>query len=219
MNIIGFADIHSNIDKIKFLSREISGADLIILIGDITHYGKKNEIVKILDTIGEFNTNIIGVSGNCDYIEVETELKKRDISLHRNCIEINSTPFIGVRASLFTPFNTPNEVSENDYEIFLKDGIAKLPSGKPFVLVSHQPPFNTKTDILSNGKHSGSRIVRNFIEKYQPVLCMTGHIHESVAIDKIGDTTIVNPGPLGRNNYCYVSIQNSIIEEIQIKNF
>ena len=40
----------------------------------------------------------------------------------------------------------------------------------------------------------GSAAVRELIERYQPLLSLHGHIHESRAIAKIGKTTCVNPG-------------------------
>ena len=42
--------------------------------------------------------------------------------------------------------------------------------------------------------HVGSKSVRKFIEKYQPLIGLHGHIHESFASDKIGNTVVVNPG-------------------------
>jgi Icc-related predicted phosphoesterase len=40
----------------------------------------------------------------------------------------------------------------------------------------------------------GSKAVREAILKYQPMLGLHGHIHESAGIKKLGATTIVNPG-------------------------
>jgi Icc-related predicted phosphoesterase len=40
----------------------------------------------------------------------------------------------------------------------------------------------------------GSTSVRKAIEKYQPLLGLHGHIHESKAVEKIGNTICVNPG-------------------------
>ncbi|QGA68298.1 metallophosphoesterase family protein [Sulfolobus sp. E11-6] len=40
----------------------------------------------------------------------------------------------------------------------------------------------------------GSRSVRELEEKFQPLLGLHGHIHESQGIDKIGKTVIINPG-------------------------
>jgi uncharacterized protein len=40
----------------------------------------------------------------------------------------------------------------------------------------------------------GSTAVRDAILKYQPMLALHGHIHESSGIRKLGTTTLVNPG-------------------------
>jgi Icc-related predicted phosphoesterase len=41
---------------------------------------------------------------------------------------------------------------------------------------------------------AGSAAVRQAIEKYQPLLSLHGHIHESGGVVKLGRTTSVNPG-------------------------
>jgi len=41
---------------------------------------------------------------------------------------------------------------------------------------------------------AGSKSVRRAIEKYQPLLGLHGHIHESQSVAKIGKTTCINPG-------------------------
>ena len=43
-------------------------------------------------------------------------------------------------------------------------------------------------------EHVGSKAVREVIEEYQPMIGLHGHIHESYAKDKIGNTPVVNPG-------------------------
>ncbi len=43
-------------------------------------------------------------------------------------------------------------------------------------------------------EHVGSKSVRKFEEKYQPLMGLHGHIHESYASDKLGRTIVVNPG-------------------------
>jgi Icc-related predicted phosphoesterase len=40
----------------------------------------------------------------------------------------------------------------------------------------------------------GSTAVRDAIRKYEPLLGLHGHIHESRGNRKLGPTTIVNPG-------------------------
>ena len=74
----------------------------------------------------------------------------------------------------------------------------------------HVPPYDTNLDqapeldanltpklSLSGGFKIvpvGSKAVRQAIEKYQPVLGLHGHIHESRSAQKIGRTMCINPG-------------------------
>ena len=41
---------------------------------------------------------------------------------------------------------------------------------------------------------AGSEAVRALIEKYQPLIALHGHIHESRGTAKIGKTICINPG-------------------------
>jgi Icc-related predicted phosphoesterase len=41
---------------------------------------------------------------------------------------------------------------------------------------------------------AGSQAVRELIERYQPLVALHGHIHESRAMTKIGRTVCINPG-------------------------
>jgi Icc-related predicted phosphoesterase len=41
---------------------------------------------------------------------------------------------------------------------------------------------------------AGSRAVREAIEKYQPILSLHGHIHESRGAVRLGRTLAINPG-------------------------
>jgi Icc-related predicted phosphoesterase len=48
--------------------------------------------------------------------------------------------------------------------------------------------------------------VRAFIERAQPAVCLTGHIHEARAVDRIGQTTVVNPGALSGGGFVKVTL-------------
>ncbi len=67
------------------------------------------------------------------------------------------------------------------------------------VCVFHGPPHETNCDVSSEGKHLGSRAVRGYIERTQPLIALSGHVHfspykTSSAYDRIGKTVICNPG-------------------------
>ena len=86
--------------------------------------------------------------------------------------------FLGVGASSPSGANLPNEISEADFERYLAETIQGL--DRPFqkILVCHQPPIDTLCDRTWNNSHVGSKAVRTFIERVQPIVCFTGHIHE-----------------------------------------
>lgn len=68
------------------------------------------------------------------------------------------------------------------------------------LFISHNVPFNTKLDKITSkespryGLHYGSLIARELILRYQPLVCIGGHMHEHFGKDKIGKTTVINAG-------------------------
>lgn len=61
-------------------------------------------------------------------------------------------------------------------------------------------PYNTPIDKIRDkkslryGYHYGSLTTREMIEKYQPLVCIGGHIHEHFGKCKIGRTICINAG-------------------------
>ena len=81
--------------------------------------------------------------------------------------------------------------------------------GEPWnnlIVIAHNPPKDTKLDMIPNGVHVGSPLIRAFIESKKPLLVVSGHIHESAAIDTLGPTTLVNPGALADGRYAVAEI-------------
>ena len=211
MIIIGLADVHGSLTAIERMKDILISADLVLFVGDITHFGKAAETGQVVAPVAQSAKKTLAVSGNCDYPEVGAYLDDHGVNLHGRGEMVDGIGFVGVGGSLVTPFQTPNEYSESQLEGFLGRGFAQLPNGTdvPLVLVSHQPPMNTHCDRLATGSHVGSQAVRQFIETYRPLVCFTGHIHESAAIDTIGDTRIVNPGMLAGGQYAYADIKEA----------
>ena len=68
------------------------------------------------------------------------------------------------------------------------------------ILMTHAPSHGILDEIPS-GLNVGSPAVRRIVEKYHPVLALSGHIHEAIGVEKIGDTVFCNPGP-ARDGHC-----------------
>ena len=91
------------------------------------------------------------------------------------------------------------------------------------IYVMHSPPFSTRLDLIQGGKSGGSRSIKTFIEKNQPLITLHGHIHESPELSgaymaRLGQTIMVNPGQFirkgdGLPKLHAVTFDTEIIEE------
>jgi uncharacterized protein len=108
-----------------------------------------------------------------------------------------------------TPWHAPRDVPEEDLADFIESMAGQLQAPERAVFNIHVPPYASGLDIapfltddlkpivvageISTGP-VGSKAVRAAIERYQPLVSLHGHIHESRAVNKIGRTTSINPG-------------------------
>jgi len=108
-----------------------------------------------------------------------------------------------------TPFNSPRECSEEELLEKLEAVISQIKNMKTAIFCFHVPPYRSEIDTaplldkdmrpiviagqLQTGP-AGSKAVRQVIERYQPLLGLHGHIHESPGYIKIGRTQCINPG-------------------------
>lgn len=111
--------------------------------------------------------------------------------------------------------------AKNEYKkIFNR--ISKLfdKSKKPVIFMSHNVPFNTKLDKITNktspryGYHYGSVIVREIILKYKPLLCIGGHMHEHFTKCKLEKTLCINAGFGGHVN-TLLTLENGKIKSVE----
>jgi uncharacterized protein len=108
-----------------------------------------------------------------------------------------------------TPWDTERECSEEELGKQIDQMLDQLPEGRNCILNLHCPPYASGLDdapeldatlkpVIRGGRPSivpvGSHAVREAIKRYQPVVGLHGHIHESRGAQKIGRTLCVNPG-------------------------
>jgi Icc-related predicted phosphoesterase len=108
-----------------------------------------------------------------------------------------------------TPWNSPREATEEELESRIEVLASMIENPVNSIFNIHVPPINTEIDkapaVNSNLEyvreamgvkmiHAGSVAVRKSIEKYQPLVGLHGHIHESRGCVRIGRTHCINPG-------------------------
>ncbi|HIJ70951.1 MAG TPA: hypothetical protein HPP87_06265 [Planctomycetes bacterium] len=216
MVIIALADIHADPTHLPQIAEQMAAADMVLLAGDITHFGEWAEADRIITEICKYNPNVLAVPGNCDRPGVNDYLANKGINLDCNRINRAGIPFIGLGGSLPCHGSTPNEMLDNDFTISLTALEKLLPADNKFVLVTHEPPADTAID-LSGGEHIGSPALRSFIEKNPPLLAVSGHTHQAPGIDHIGRTTLVNPGPFKDGGFAHIRLTEKVQSARTIK--
>jgi Icc-related predicted phosphoesterase len=187
-------------------------ADGLIIAGDITEFGGRREAAGVIESFAAVNENILAVAGNCDQESVGEYLDERGMNVHGKIVEQGALQCVGVSGSLPCPGATPQEKGEDEFARILEQAIQSR-SGKSghLVMVSHQPAYGTAVDTLRGSQYCGSHSVRKFIEKYKPILAISGHIHEAPGVDKLGKTTLVNPGPFRAGRYAVVTFNGKSV--------
>lgn len=209
MNIIAFGDIHQKISRLNLISDEIAGADAVIITGDLTQYGGVGEARGIIEELQALNPHIFAQAGNLDHPEVEGYLAGLGISIHGRGYRVGDVGIFGCGGGNPSPFNTPNELGEEEIGATIKRAYDELKDCPFKIMVPHAPPYNTKVDLSDSGLHVGSKEIRAFIEEYQPDLCLCGHIHEATGEDNMGKTHVINAGPFFEGGYVFVNAGDS----------
>lgn len=206
MILIGMTDIHGDTGRLDTMAADLAKADVVVVAGDLTHFGHRDAARRVVDALRAWNPALLAVPGNCDYREVDEYLTGQGINLHGNCVNTHGVCFLGAGGALPGPARTPREFSDDELGAVLGGVACHVDFAQPAVLVVHNPPLNTVADRVTPRLHVGSASVRRFVEEHQPILCLTGHIHEGRGIDTIGRTRVVNPGPLREGFYLYAEI-------------
>jgi uncharacterized protein len=155
--------------------------------------------------------------GNDDYPDV-LEALQRPGAEHVFACEGLALPLDGthhllsVGFSTPTPWHTPREATDEQLAAMIGELVAQAPDPSTCIFNFHDPPVDSTLDttvrldpesdppvaMIKDGQEvvygAGSQAVREAVEKYQPVLGLHGHIHESPGAVKVGRTLCINPG-------------------------
>ncbi len=108
-----------------------------------------------------------------------------------------------------TPWHSPREESEEQLEVRLDQLARQVKNQAKAIYNIHVPTYNTGIDrapkldsnlkpiIIPGGVQQvpvGSTAASNVIKRYQPMLALHGHVHESKGNTRLGRTLCINPG-------------------------
>jgi len=146
-------------------------------------------------------------AGNDDHLEVDQVIEdsKAIVNCNNKNVAVGEHEMITFSWTNPTPWNTPREKRDEELEPMLEELVATVKDKSNAIFNFHAPPYGFALDLApelsadlvqaaDRRVHVGSRAVAKMIEKYQPLIGLHGHIHESRGAQKIKRTLIVNPG-------------------------
>ncbi|MBS7658998.1 metallophosphoesterase [Candidatus Bathyarchaeota archaeon] len=160
------------------------------------------------------NIKLFITPGNDDSLEIDTIFEKYNFINVMNpegkVVEIDGYhEMISTGYSNVTPWKCPRDISEEELEKKIEIMISNVKNVKNAIFNFHCPPYDSGLDTAPKLNENfkpvtgadgfkmipvGSIAVRKAIEKYQPLLGLHGHIHESRGVRVIGRTLCINPG-------------------------
>jgi Icc-related predicted phosphoesterase len=164
------------------------------------------------ERLGESGVPCFVMLGNDDFPELVQALQGSKV-LHYAEDQMYELPggfeLISLGYSTPTPWHTAREIPEEEMADKIDRLASRLVSPERAVFNLHCPPRDTHLDqapvldetlrpVVGAGGmlvgSVGSTAVRKAIERYQPLLGLHGHVHESAGVEKLGRTLCINPG-------------------------
>lgn len=213
MKFLVLSDIHGDVDALDKLDEQFKAADAVLFGGDFAKFEHAETASPVLEKLCAKHETVFSVLGNCDEPDFITQVEAKDISVEGSLVYHEGLAFAGSGGGSKFTGTTPYERAEEelvaDFDVVAsaKEGADENGHWNNLILIMHNPPKDTKCDMIPGGVHVGSEKLRAFIEKTAPLAVITGHIHESAGIDTIGNTTVINPGSLAEGKYAWLTVE------------
>lgn len=179
----------------------------------------KDSLLKWIDKAENF-LSALGVTcyltgGNDDYQEIIDAVKDTPHvkNADHKVLKIDELhDMVNLGWSNNTPWKCPRDHTEEELEAMMEKLTSSVSDPANCVFNVHVPPINSGLDtapkldesvyppkpVFDKGQAvmfgAGSTAVRREVEKYQPLIQLCGHIHESRGTTRIGRTVVINPG-------------------------
>ena len=153
------------------------------------------------------NIDVFMTAGNDDLLAVDSVIDNSSVFVNPDLkkVFVKEYEMISLSWSNPTPWDTSRECSEEELEEKIEGMASQVDDMNTAIFNFHIPPYDTLLDqapklsdklVPSTDETipAGSKAVLDAIKKYQPMLGLHGHIHESRGIVKIGQTICLNPG-------------------------
>ena len=191
MKFLTFADVHHDKKNLQSLAERARSKDInfLLCVGDLSVWGRGlRESLQLFSSLGK---PFYFIPGNHEeHLQKLPELFEefpQAVLFHEKALVIGDYVLLGHGGGGFSQEDTRfRKLARTWYGQY---------QGKKIILATHMPPYGTKVDELQGDRHVGHYDYRQFIERIQPKIAISGHLHETAGkVDRIEKTKIVNPG-------------------------
>ncbi len=191
LKILAAGDIHGDSKLAEKLAKQAKKekVDLVVLTGDITGITETKNLIKPFKKRGE---KVLFVPGNWDDPETANFLSKfyNIKNLDNYYVKYGNIGIFGL--------GNPGTLEIPNKQAFqrLRKNFNKVRNLEKKIMVTHLHAADTKSELSG---WPGNKGIRKAIEKFQPDLFLSGHIHELEGVEeKVGKTKVINIGRKGR---------------------
>jgi Icc-related predicted phosphoesterase len=192
LKILAAGDIHGNAEISKKLAEkaEREKVDIVVLLGDITGMLPTKNIIKpFIDR----KQKVVFIPGNWETkADADTLSKMYGIkNIEKNYVVYKNTGIFGIGSADWSLYPDERKTFKH-----LKEQHEKIKNLEKSIMISHLHAAGTKSELSGI---PGDEALRRAIDKFQPDLFISGHIHELEGVEeKIGRTRVINVGKKGR---------------------
>jgi Icc-related predicted phosphoesterase len=206
MRLLFVADIHYALKQFDWLVARAGDYDAVAIGGDLLDLSSAldcdTQIVIVEKYLGllRAKTRVLVCSGNHDgdgRNEADESVARwlRDAKADRLFVDFDNVDLDGTLVTICPWWDGPQSRAE-------LEGMLAAASQRPrqkWIWLHHAPPDQYKVSWTGK-KFAGDTFLVEWIQRYQPDLVLSGHIHnapfyaEGSWIDRVGRTWVVNPG-------------------------
>ena len=207
MRLLFVADLHYSLKQFDWLKENARDFDALVIGGDLLDLGSGLDpdvqitiVEKYLRLLREGLTVAVS-SGNHDGDSrnaADESVAAWMQSLRADGVHVDGDSFdLGDTRITICPW-WDGQLSRDEIVTQLERE-AKQVEGRRWIWIHHSPPLGAKTSWTGR-KFIGDEFLRAWIDRFQPDMVMSGHIHNSPFfdegswIDQIGRTWVLNPG-------------------------
>ena len=197
MKLVVISDIHNHYSLHSLNEKKV---DCLLLLGDIG-FDDEDKITSFLKQLKSIADCFYTIPGNIDIPNIESLLNELKINANKNKINVDSYNIIGLGGEHF------------DKEDL---GLLRELIDENSIVLTHVPPYSSLSKTYFN-TNIGEKRFTDIIKEKQPLLWLSGHVHERIGFYKIYNTLFIKVPPYKNNSYAIINIYDKENIEVEFK--